>query len=172
MRLLFEPPTDRLRAAFIEMAAEFSADGDARHDRDAENFASHLARSADAALGRGLMLRRVPSSTYWIVFDGRILGTSRLRHQLTSDLEIEGGHIGYDVRPTERGRGIGTVLLRLTLERSAALGLGSVRITCDADNVGSIRVIEKNGGRPIGRVLSRTSGKPVLRCDIATVSSP
>jgi predicted acetyltransferase len=154
------------------MAAEFSADGDTRHDRDAVDFAGYLARSADAALGLGLRPGRVPSSTYWIVLDGRILGTSRLRHQLTSDLEIEGGHIGYDVRPTERGRGIGTVLLRLTLDRAAALGLRSVRITCDADNVGSIRVIEKNGGRLIGQVLSRTSGKPVRRYDISTVNSP
>jgi predicted acetyltransferase len=61
-------------------------------------------------------------------------------------LEHEGGHIGYDIRPSARGRGFGTILLGLTLQRAAARGLARVRITCDAGNIPSNRVIEKNGG--------------------------
>jgi predicted acetyltransferase len=74
---------------------------------------------------------------------------------LTPELEYEGGHIGYDIRPSARRRGFGTALLRLTLERAAALGICDVRLTCDADNIGSIRVIENNGGVLEGEVPSR-----------------
>jgi predicted acetyltransferase len=83
---------------------------------------------------------------FWLVDDCRVLGSSRLRPLLTPALEHEGGNIGYDIRPSERQRGLGTLLLRLTLERPAAIGLPRVKITCDADNFGSIRIIEKNGG--------------------------
>src|SRR4029077_13863118 len=98
---------------------------------------------------------RVPGSQFWLVSSGRMLGCSRLRHWLTEELEYEGGHIGYDIRPSDRGRGLGTSLLRLTMDRAAALGIVKVRITCDATNRASIRVIEKNGGLLDATVRSR-----------------
>jgi predicted acetyltransferase len=88
--------------------------------------------------------------------DERLVGCSRLRHWLTEALEYEGGHIGYDIRPSDRGRGLGTSLLRLTMARAAALGIAKVRVTCDAKNSASIRVIEKNGGQLDATVRSRT----------------
>ncbi|MDZ4719039.1 MAG: hypothetical protein SH847_11355 [Roseiflexaceae bacterium] len=33
------------------------------------------------------------------------------------------------------------------LDMAAEFGLNSVLITCDTDNIGSVRVIEKNGGK-------------------------
>jgi predicted acetyltransferase len=41
--------------------------------------------------------------------------------------------------------------------------LRRVLVTCDDDNVGSARVIERNGGRLQGRVTSPHSGKLVRR---------
>jgi len=38
---------------------------------------------------------------------------------------------------------------------------GTVRITCDEDNVGSIKIIEQNGGVLSGRGVSNESGKTV-----------
>ena len=98
-------------------------------------------------------------SLFWLVQDRQILGTSRLRHTLTPELEQLGGNIGYDIRPSARRRGFGTSLLHLTLERARAIGLARVRITCDADNIGSIRVIEKNGGVLDAEVFSLERGK-------------
>lgn len=159
--LTLQAPSEELRAAFIEMAGEFDAHGDARYVRDANDFVGYLARVRDKELGRGLSSGQVPDSHFWLVRDGDIIGCSRLRHRLTPELEHEGGHIGYDVRPSERRRGFGTILLRLTLERATARGLVRVRITCDAENLGSIRVIENNGGVLDGEVLSRARGKPI-----------
>jgi len=106
-----------------------------------------LARERDYAHGRNLSDGFVPETIYWLVRDGeRVLARSSLRHQLTPHLEREGGHIGYSVRPSERGKGYGTAVCRLTLARARALGLRRVLITCDADNAASARIIEKNGG--------------------------
>ena len=144
--LVLETPSERLRTAFVEMAMDFKAHGNSRYVQDADDFAGFLTRVVEEAEGRNLAPGRVPSSLFWLVQDIRILGSSRLRHALTPELEHEGGHIGYDIRPSARRRGFGTILLRLTLERAAATGLDRVRITCDADNIASIGVIEKNGG--------------------------
>jgi predicted acetyltransferase len=125
---------------------EFSDHGNPRYVPDAEDFAGFLSRVREEADGRGLSPGTVPVSRFFLVQDAQILGNSRIRHELNPELEHEGGNIGYDIRPSARRRGLGTILLRLTLERAAARGLARVRIMCDADNIGSIRVIEKNGG--------------------------
>jgi len=144
--LTLEPPSEPLESAFLDMAAEFDRDGNSRYMRDATDFAAFLARARDEAAGSHLAAGTVPMSRFWLVDDGRILGSSRLRPVLTPALEHEGGHIGYDVRPSARGKGHGTTLLRLTLERARALGLERALLTCDANNIGSVRVIENNGG--------------------------
>jgi predicted acetyltransferase len=157
--LRLEEPSERWHGAFVEMAAEFDAHGNSRYVRDARAFPAFLARVRDEREGRGPLPEQVPMSHFWLVRDNQILGSSRLRHVLTAALEQLGGNIGYDIRPSMRRRGLGTSLLRLTLERARAIGLTRVRITCDADNVASIRVIEKNGGTLDAEVFSPERGK-------------
>jgi predicted acetyltransferase len=159
--LSLEVPSAELRPAFLEMAAEFAAHGDSRYAR----------RTATDQQERVLPPGRVPGSEFWLVSDGRLVGCSRLRHRLTPELEHEGGHIGYDIRPSDRGRGFGTELLRLTCQRAAARGLARVRVTCDRDNVASIRVIEKNGGILDAVVPSRTREKMIHQYWIATAGA-
>ena len=103
----------------------------------------------------------MPENTFWLVLNSRILGRSKLRHWLTPELEHEGGHIGYDIRPSERRKGYGTLILELTLKRAKSLGFGRVLLTCDTDNVASARIIEKNGGKHSGQAVSNRSGKPI-----------
>jgi predicted acetyltransferase len=57
-----------------------------------------------------------------------------------------GGHIGYEIRPSQRRRGYGTEILRLTLEKAREWGLRKVLVTSDATNRASRRIIEANGG--------------------------
>ena len=58
-----------------------------------------------------------------------------------------GGHIGYVVVPELRRRGYATMMLRLALKiANEKLGIRRVLVTCDDDNIGSIRTIEKCGG--------------------------
>ncbi len=153
MPVLREPGED-LRAAFLDMATELAAAGDPRYLRRAEAGWPGRRERDERPPRPGW----VPESEYCLVEHGRLLGCSRLRHWLTPALEHEGGHVGYDVRPSERRRGHGTLLLRLTCERAAARGLLRLRVTCDADNLGSIGVIENNGGVLEAEVPSRTRG--------------
>jgi predicted acetyltransferase len=91
------------------------------------------------------------------------VGASRLRHALTPALEDIGGHIGYDIRPTERRKGYGTRLLALMLHKAKALGLARVFLTCDTENVASAKIIEKNGGVLASQSVSPRAGVLVSR---------
>jgi len=154
-------PSPHFEHAFTEMAAEFAADGEPRYLGGAADFGEFLRRTSDSAAGRNLPPGFVAESHFWLVQGDVIVGNSRLRHVLNPKLDHEGGHVGYDIRPSCRRRGFGTVLLRLTLERAAALGIVRARLTCDSHNVGSIRIIESNGGVLDGEGISHYSGKPI-----------
>jgi predicted acetyltransferase len=88
----------------------------------------------------------VPDTELWLVERDEFLGRVGIRHRLTPMLLEVGGHIGYDVRPSARRRGHATAMLREALVVARGLGIGPALVTCDADNVGSRAVIERNGG--------------------------
>ena len=80
---------------------------------------------------------RVAQQEFWLLAGDRILGNSRLRLELIPKLELDGGNISYDVRPSERG-----------------------------NNVPSIRVILGNGGREIDKTISPFTGETLRRFEI------
>lgn len=98
---------------------------------------------------RGVKLppNHVPS-TFLFAFNGeRIVGRVAIRHMLNDFLQRVGGHIGYVVVPEFRRQGHATAILRLALQFAHdRLGLDHVLVTCDDDNIGSIKTIENNGG--------------------------
>jgi predicted acetyltransferase len=110
-------------------------------------FARYLELLEQCARGEHLPPGHVPS-TFLFAFDGsRIVGRVTIRHALNDFLLRLGGHIGYVVVPEFRRRGHATAMLRQSLQiANRELGLDRVLVTCDDDNVGSIRTIEKNGG--------------------------
>ncbi len=160
-------PTESLREAYLDFAAEFAAAGEKGIAGSGaplgDDFAAFVTRLRDFAGGRNLQADWVPATTYWLVRGGRVLGTCTLRHRLTDSLRDCGGHIGYAVRPSERGKGYATLQLRLMLEKARRLGLDRVLLTCDKTNTASARVIQKCGGvlgseshsPAAGRVTSR-----------------
>jgi predicted acetyltransferase len=91
----------------------------------------------------------VRATVWWIVDDeqpGVVLGSIHLRHELNDFLLREGGHIGYGVRPSARGRGVATAALLLALDEARALGLDRVLVVCDDDNAASRATILRAGG--------------------------
>ena len=90
----------------------------------------------------------VPATT-WLAIresDEKIVGVIQLRHELNEFLLNRGGHIGYEVRPSERQKGYATEMLRLVLIKSKKMGLKKVLISCTKSNLASARTILKNGG--------------------------
>lgn len=149
-----------LRDDFCALAEEFQSEGDPRYEGMVSDFPAYIQQCSDEALGRNLTPDRVPQSTFWLVRNKqRILACSRLRHTLNPFLEEVGGHIGYDVRPSERRRGYGTQILRLTLDKAREVGLKRLLVTADSSNVASWRVIEKNGGVLRSEAVSQHTGE-------------
>ena len=151
--------TEELYPELMAMAEEYCTGGDERFREVIEDFPSYMRQVAFYAAGVNLPPGHVRSDTFFLMHGGKIVGRSALRHQLTPALEHEGGHIGYDIRPSARRRGYGTLILARSLEKAGGLGLERALLTCDTDNIASARIIEKNGGVLAGRAVSQRSGK-------------
>ncbi|HUX04507.1 MAG TPA: GNAT family N-acetyltransferase [Acidimicrobiales bacterium] len=78
--------------------------------------------------------------------DGEIIGRASIRFELNDYLLERGGHIGYCVLPAWRRRGYATEILRQALVVARSEGVTRVLVTCDDDNEGSARAIERCGG--------------------------
>jgi predicted acetyltransferase len=96
---------------------------------------------------------RVPAETYMLIreSDNRLIGMINIRLVLNERLQRIGGHIGYGIRPTERGHGYNEINLYLALLRCHEVGLDMVLLDCDDDNPASYRTMEALGGVMINR---------------------
>ena len=90
---------------------------------------------------------KVPQTTYWLYEDGKPVGTGKVRHFLTDALRNAGGNVGYAIRPSARGRGLGKAFLALLIEEARKIGVDEILITVHDYNMPSIRVAVANGGR-------------------------
>ncbi|MBS2014863.1 MAG: GNAT family N-acetyltransferase [Deltaproteobacteria bacterium] len=149
MTIRLSLPRVELVASYLDLLEEIEAnDGHVHPARPApgeapDGFVARLRAWEDEAPFDG---DRVPQTTYWATVDTRVVGHIGLRRRLNDELASYGGHIGYTVRPSCRGRGIAKEMLRLVLETPAARATGRLLLTCAPDNVASIRTIEANGG--------------------------
>jgi predicted acetyltransferase len=117
------------------------------HDLSDEEFAGYLQGQVDMAAGVGIDLRTmVPQTRFWLYIDGRPVGIGKLRHYLNDHLKRHGGHIGYTIRPSERGKGYGSLILRELLAAANQIGVKDALLTCGVNNAVSKKVIERNGG--------------------------
>ena len=117
-----------------------------RHQTD--DYAEYLRIVRRFAAGKDIPAGKVPSEVYFLCRNGetRILGAVDIRLALNDYLFRIGGNIGYGVRPSERRKGYAGKMLALALDRCRELGMKRVLVSCDEDNPGSRRTIEKNGG--------------------------
>ncbi|MBK1809087.1 GNAT family N-acetyltransferase [Clostridium sp. YIM B02505] len=112
-----------------------------------DNFYEYLLDNYNASRGIELKLGHVPQTTFWLIVDGQPIGIAKLRSYLNYALRESGGHIGYSIRPSERNKGYGKILLKEALSKAKDIGIKEVLITCNEGNLGSRSVIEANSGK-------------------------
>ena len=114
------------------------------------NFIDYFMAVEKAELGIGIKLGYVPDTIYWLVEDGKYIGTFDLRHRLTSSLKEIGGHIAYQIRPSKLRKGYCSKGLELCLEKAREIGIKQALVTCNAQNIASYglmcKVMNKVGG--------------------------
>lgn len=84
----------------------------------------------------------VPETFLCGFVDGVIVGRVSIRHELNKYLSQVGGHIGYAVMESYRNRGYAKQMLQESLKIARSLGIDRVLLTCDDDNLASIKTIE------------------------------
>lgn len=109
-------------------------------------FKSYLQGNLEMAYGTNLSSRYVPQTTYWLYINEKPVGIGKLRHYLNESLKEVGGHISYTIRPSERRKGYGKLLLRELLKEAKRKNITEVFITCIESNISSRKVIEANNG--------------------------
>ena len=114
--------------------------------RPGQSFVEFVRMVDDHRHGRAIDDGWVESTWLLADVDGVVVGRSSIRFELNDFLLSQGGHIGYAVRPSHRRRGYATEILQQSLVVARAGGVQAVLVTCDDDNVGSVRAIEANGG--------------------------
>jgi predicted acetyltransferase len=88
----------------------------------------------------------VSETYYWALLNNEVVGRVGFRHYLNENLKEFGGHIGYEVRPSARNKGIAKEMLRLVLQTPKAKEIGRLLLTCAPNNIASNRTILANGG--------------------------
>jgi len=145
-----ELPAARWKEEFRRFAEDFLRAGETSnyewYRRGTEDFAGYCQELIANVVGQRLPPGWVPTSTFWMFDAGQLVAAIRVRHRLNAFLEERGGHIGYDVAPSHRRRGLGRRLLELGLAEARKLGLDRALLVVDADNAPSMRIIERCGG--------------------------
>ena len=148
-------PEIKYKNSFLEAMNEYHTDAlsirlgmytDLDLEKIKNNFEQYVLGLHNESLGINLPVGYVPHTTYWLVEGNEFFGRADIRHELNDFLKTNGGHIGYDIRPSQRNKGYGSLLLQLAVEKAHQLGIKEVLVTCNIDNIGSNKIIQKNGG--------------------------
>lgn len=177
MKLVFPTIAYKDKAAdyireFIEYGSEINGSGSLDRYLAESTYEEWLDKVMHAIDIANVELPKVPAITYFFIReeDDRIVGMVNIRLALNDFLREEGGHIGYSVRPTERGRHYATQMLREAVRVCNRIGIGEVIVTCDRENIASAKVIQNCGGVLDAEFYSPTFDEVIQRYVIRTNS--
>ena len=94
---------------------------------------------------------KVPARTFFLIreSDSRIVGMINIRLTLNERLKHYGGHMGYSIRPAERGKGYNKINLYLGLKVCDQYGIEEVFLDADLANPASWKTMEAFSGKRI-----------------------
>lgn len=108
---------------------------------------------------------RVPARTYFLIRerDDKIIGMINIRLTLNEKLKKFGGHIGFNIRPTERKKGYNKINLYLGLLVCQKNGIKEVFMDCAKDNIASAKTILSLGGKLIREYYNKDITKCIVQ---------
>ena len=144
-------PTMADKETILSMVAEFE-DRQSAHDggfweKGCFDYEAWLSDNQDMEMGLHLPEGWVPSIQLVGFVEDEAVGFLNLRLRLNDYLLQQGGHIGYSVRPSARGKGYAKDMLQQGLELARTKNIEQVLVTCSENNSASRAVIVANGGQ-------------------------
>lgn len=168
-KFYFEEPTIQRKREAMEFMREFyeyhseinGTGGLQRYLDNYEGWLEKLEKDKNAIPNE----ERVPAKTYFLIRsnDNKIIGMSNIRLVLNEKLKKYGGHIGYCIRPTERGKGYNKINLYLALKVCQENGIEKVQMDADKDNPASWRTMEALDGIMIREFYDNENAKSILK---------
>ncbi len=155
-------PSEKYRDSYLIALREYHDEGRKLNEDLAvisPDFGAFVQSVLDLADWAKIDAGRVPSSHFWLIDAGQYVGELNIRPEMNEELAKWGGNIGYEIRPSKRRQGLGKRILELGLLLAPSFGLKRVLLTCDADNVASLKIIEHNGGKFENEIEGELRGK-------------
>ncbi len=118
-------------------------------------FKDWLVQQDHWSRGEDLPQSYVGQTIFWLFDNDAPVGIGKIRHALTEHSRQIGGNIGYAISSMYRGKGYGTIILKLLLEKAKEMNVKEKLLTVEKVNPASRRVIEKNGGKMVGENAER-----------------
>ncbi len=150
MKLKLETPTITMKQQFIDYINEWRQHNEkivpSSSDPQENTYEAWLEKTYTKSKKETCPPDLVPANMYFLLDDDKLIGMIQIRHSLNDYLFNFGGHIGYGVRPSKRGKGYAKLMLKLALDKCKNLKIDKVLITCDKDNPASAKTILANGG--------------------------
>lgn len=153
-----EFPNISHKSAYLEMIEEWKNFEDTPTSPSAlfrgENFEEFLKITEQNTQANSL---GIPATLFFFMNDNDILWAIQIRHHTNHpNLSREGwagGHIGYGLRPSARGKWLAREMLTLGLIEAWKLWITEVLISADEDNPASWKTIESCGGVYDGSIV-------------------
>lgn len=123
---------------------------------------THVAESSQSYLN---YVNDCEPNLYYLINDKRpdyIIGFGTIKDSMRLNFHVEHlnfGNIGYGIRPIERKKGYGTMLLKLLLLECEKRGMHEVCVSCLKENIASNGIIKNNKGKLEKEFFDEDTGK-------------
>ena len=100
--------------------------------------------------------RETTQDLFFLTDGSAIIGAISIRYKCAG----VDGHSGYGIRPSQRGKGYATKMLELAIPVLREYGHDPIILSCDKDNIASVKTIMKCGGKFVEEV--KEEGRNVI----------